>query len=67
MEKYATTPEVGKDSYENGLGAVGCICFLSPRRPVCRPALKSDDLGIGSLEAGCGTGIVPGLLLIKPL
>jgi hypothetical protein len=27
MEKYATLPETGKDSYENGLGDVDCIVY----------------------------------------
>jgi hypothetical protein len=28
IEKYATRPEVGKVSYENGLDDVGCMTFL---------------------------------------
>jgi hypothetical protein len=32
MEKYATTPEAGKVSYENGFADVGCITLFSSRR-----------------------------------
>ena len=32
MEKYATRPEVGKISYENGFDAFDCIVFISPPR-----------------------------------
>jgi hypothetical protein len=32
IEKYATWPEDGSGSYENGLDEVACIIFDSPQR-----------------------------------
>jgi hypothetical protein len=40
MEKYATRPEVGKDSYENGFVVDVDMIYLmaSGRLPACRAA-----------------------------
>jgi hypothetical protein len=39
MEKYATSPELGKVSYENGFVDVGCMVFyFSTALPACKAA-----------------------------
>jgi hypothetical protein len=53
MEKYATTPAIGKDSYENGLEDVGCMYFVSA---ALQPAKRR--LASGIPEAGLGIGIL---------
>jgi len=52
IEKYATTPELGKVSYENGLEEVGCMVILSLRLSIG----ENDALGIENLSRSTGNG-----------
>lgn len=63
MEKYATRPEAGNESYENGLDDVGIATIISATLPSCEAANR----GLKNSEPATGQyGSCPVFIGLKP-